>query len=52
MARLREPNINPTLASNVCTVATHAGRNVLAAMNIQRSVWRNVDNLASMHSVV
>jgi len=51
MARLREPSINTTLAKNVCTVATHAERNALAAMNIQRGAWKDVDNLASMHSV-
>lgn len=52
MERLQEPATDPTLAKVVCTVATHAERNVLVAMNTQRSVWKSVDNLVSMHSVV
>jgi hypothetical protein len=33
-------------------VTTCAKRNVLTTMNIQRGAWKNVDSLASMHSVI
>ena len=52
MVRFRGPSIDPTLAKNVCIVITHAERNVLATMNIQRGAWKVVDNPASMHSVI
>ena len=52
MAKFYEPSIDYILAKNVYTVATHAGRNVLAVMNIQKGAWKIVDNPASMQSVI
>ena len=52
MARLYEPSIDSILAKNVYTVVTHAERNVLALMNIQRCALKIVDNPASMQSVI
>jgi hypothetical protein len=52
MARLYEPSIDSILAKSVYTVVTHAERNVLALMNIQRGAWKIVDNPASMQNVI
>ena len=51
IARLTELSIDPILAKNVYTAVTHAKRNVLSVMNIQRGAWKIVDNPASMRSV-